>query len=168
MYLVNQNLCKIKNNQQLFLNKKKSQSEPCLFLSGSSKNRKVTSRPVFLHQLVYTEEKRLRKCVYCNFKNARTYSGHAVTSYFQCQACGVALCKTMRNCFSDFHKHIEERGWNDFYTGTGSRRLSGSLIKSEPLITATVQSDSISSIETGSHETPEYTYCISLSSPESQ
>lgn len=139
-----------------------------MFLSGSSKNRKVTSRPVILHQLVYTEEKRLRKCVYCHLKNARTYSGHAVTSYFQCQACGVALCKTMRNCFGDFHKHIEERGWNDFNTGTGRRRLSGSWIKSEPLTTATVQSDSISSVDTGSHETPEYTYCISLSSPDSQ
>ena len=141
------------------------------FLSDNAQNRTDSSRSVQQHKLVYTEERRLRKCVYCHMKNVKTYSGHAVTSYFRCQACDVPLCKTMRNCFIDFHKLIESHG--RFNTPEisvsyrGRRRLSGSSNKSDSLTMATTKSDSLSPDNDQSSANQQYTY-INLSSPESQ
>lgn len=139
--------------------------EKCFFLSDVSRNKRTDENPQAQHRLVYTEEKRLRKCVYCYHKNVKTYSGHAVTSYFQCQACGVALCKTMRTCFVDFHKYIEESG-NPIQIVDGRRNRS---IKSEACTNPSFRSDGRSSVDTCTQDpAQEYTYCITLSSPESQ
>lgn len=122
-----------------------------------------TNIPVLQHKLVHTKNKRLRKCANCWYKNVKTYGGHAVTSYFMCQACGVPLCKTMRKCFLEFHTLLEQG------VKQKDRRMSCSLNKEENSSINEPKSDSVSCIENVPNDpdssNKDYNYVITLSSP---
>ena len=86
----------------------KNQIESSLSISGTLRYRTDTDASGSKHKLVYTEGRKLKKCVNCELTNSRTNGGQPVKSYFMCQACGVPLCKNLRNCFREFHKFIND------------------------------------------------------------
>ena len=58
------------------------------------------------HPVVPIENKKQRKCKYCQIYKQRTKSGWRVVTNFKCGTCNVGLCSgenTGRNCFHLYH-----------------------------------------------------------------
>lgn len=61
------------------------------------------------HPVVPIENKKQRKCKYCQIHKLRTKSGWRVVTNFKCGTCDIGLCSgenTDRNCFQLFHEEF--------------------------------------------------------------
>ncbi|XP_060086289.1 uncharacterized protein LOC132565634 isoform X6 [Ylistrum balloti] len=55
------------------------------------------------HRLVPNEGSKLKTCGLCHMNQIKSKLGWRIQCRFQCDVCGVPLCKGRRNCFVDYH-----------------------------------------------------------------
>lgn len=55
------------------------------------------------HRLVPTVGSKLKTCGLCHMNQIKSKLGWRIQCRFQCDVCGVPLCKGRRNCFIDYH-----------------------------------------------------------------
>lgn len=70
-------------------------------------NRNMPPYRIGDHVLVKNAGNRYKPCAYCVSQKIKTKSGWYVNTYYQCEVCGVPLCKptarSNRNCFYSYH-----------------------------------------------------------------